>query len=287
MSDNKELLTIAVIAAALVMVLGTSIPSGVLASTIEAAQPTDDGGNDDTGNSGDSGGDGSASGSNDDDSSSNDSGDSGSKDNGESDEDSDDSSGDNDGSDSSSGVPDAYMGEYTTCVSDLSSDDSILSQDDVVDCYGQVFGPNPTHDLGPLSQNAPTSPATGMPGFENMPSALQQPTDQQQMQPLGQTQPTDQQQVQPLGQTQPQDGQQLPIQQQQQSYPAVGDQQQVQPLGQTQPQDGQQLPIEQQQQQPQTGLDGQHHMSPTGLPIDSGILDVETIKEIVKSRLAQ
>jgi hypothetical protein len=255
MSDNKELLTIAVIAAALVMVLGTSIPSGVLASTIEAAQPTDDGGNDDTGNSGDSGGDGSASGSNDDDSSSNDSGDSGSKDNGESDEDSDDSSGDNDGSDSSSGVPDAYMGEYTTCVSDLSSDDSILSQDDVVDCYGQVFGPNPTHDLGPLSQNAPTSPATGMPGFENMPSALQQPTDQQQMQPLGQTQPTDQQQVQPLGQTQPQDGQQLPI--------------------------------EQQQQQPQTGLDGQHHMSPTGLPIDSGILDVETIKEIVKSRLAQ
>jgi hypothetical protein len=33
MSDNKELLTIAVIAAALMMVLGTSIPSSVLAST--------------------------------------------------------------------------------------------------------------------------------------------------------------------------------------------------------------------------------------------------------------
>ena len=256
MSDNKELLTIAVIAAALLMVLGTSIPSGVLASTIEAAQPTDDGGNDDTGNSGDSGGNEGASGSNDDGSSSNESGDSGSKDDGENDEDSDDSSGDNDGSDSSSGVPEAYLGEYSTCVTDLSSDDSILSQDDVVDCYGQVFGPNPTHDLGPLSQNAPTSPATGMPGFENMPSAFQQPTDQQQMQPLGQTQPTDQQQVQPLGQTQPQDGQQLPIEQQQ-------------------------------QQQPQTGLEGQTQMSPTGLPIDSGILDVETSKEIVKTRLAQ
>ena len=78
-----------------------------------------------------------------------------------------------------------YLGEYSTCVSDLSSDDSILSQDDVVDCYGQVFGPNPTHELGPLTQNAPTSPASNMPGFENMPSALQQPGDQQQqMQPL-------------------------------------------------------------------------------------------------------
>jgi hypothetical protein len=289
MSDNKELLTIAVIAAALMMVLGTSIPSSVLASTIAPAEPTVDSGNDGTGTSGDGGNDESANGNNDEDDSSNDGGNTGSKDDGENDEDSDDSSGDNDGSDSSSGVPEAYLGEYSTCVSDLSSDDSNLSQDDVVDCYGQVFGPNPTHDLGPLSQNAPTSPATGMPGFENMPSALQQPGDQQQMQPLGQTQP--------------QDGQQQPIQQQQQSYPAVGDQQQaqplgqtqpqegqqVQPLGQTQPQEGQQLPIEQQQQQqPQTGLEGQHQMSPsTGLPIDAGILDVETIKEIVKSRLAQ
>src|SRR5918995_1307759 len=258
MSDNKELLTIAVIAAALMMVLGTSIPSSVLASPIAPAKPTDDSGNDGTGTSGDGGNDESANGNNDeDDSSSNAGGNTGSKDDGENDEDSDDSSGDNDGSDSSNGVPEAYLGEYSTCVSDLSSDDSILSQDDVVDCYGQVFGPNPTHDLGPLSQNAPTSPATGMPGFENMPSALQQPGDQQQMQPLGQTQPQEGQQQQPLGQTQPQEGQQLPIEQQQ-------------------------------QQQPQTGLEGQHQMSPsTGLPIDAGILDVETIKEIVKSRLAQ
>ena len=121
----------------------------------------------------------------------------------ENDEESDDGSGDNDSSDSSingGGVPEDYLGEYSTCVSDLSSDDSILSQDDVVDCYGQVFGPNPTHELGPLTQNAPTSPATNMPGFENMPSALQQPGDQQQ------------QQMQALSQTQPQDGQQQPIQ---------------------------------------------------------------------------
>ncbi|MGA9936355.1 MAG: hypothetical protein WBP83_14655, partial [Nitrososphaeraceae archaeon] len=77
--------------------------------------------------------------------------------------------------------------------------------------------------------------------------------------------------VQPLGQTQPQDGQQ------------------VQPLGQTQPQDGQQQPVQQQQQQPQPypGMGGQQQMSPTELPIDAGILDVETIKEIVKNRLAQ
>src|ERR687892_403988 len=257
MSDNKELLTIAVIAAALMMVLGTSIPSSVLASTsIEAAQPADDSGNDDTGNSGGGGNDESANSNNaEDDSSSNDGGNTGSKDDGENDEDSDDSSGDNDGSDSSSGVPEAYLGEYSTCVSDLSSDDSNLSQDDVVDCYGQVFGPNPTHDLGPLMQNAPTSPATNVPGFENMPSALQQPGDQQQMQPLGQTQPQD------------------------------GQQQQMQPLGQTQPQDGQQQPIQQQQQQPQIGMGNQQQMSPTELPIDAGILDVETIKEIVKNRL--
>jgi hypothetical protein len=58
MSDNKELLTIAVIAAALMMVLGTSIPSNVLASTsIEAAEPSDDSGNDDTSNSGGGGSD--------------------------------------------------------------------------------------------------------------------------------------------------------------------------------------------------------------------------------------
>ena len=64
MSDNKELLTIAVIAGALMMVLGTSIPSSVLASTsIEAAQPSDDSGNDDTSNSG--GGDGGTDNSND------------------------------------------------------------------------------------------------------------------------------------------------------------------------------------------------------------------------------
>jgi hypothetical protein len=286
MSDNKELLTIAVIAAALMMVLGTSIPSSVLASTsIEAAEPSDDSGNDDTSNSGSGGGsnDESANGNTNDDSS-NDSGNSGSKDDGE---DSDDGSSDNDSSDSNSdgGVPEEYLGEYSTCVSDLSSDDSILSQDDVVDCYGQVFGPNPSHDLGPLTQNSPTSPSANMPGFENMPSAL---GDQQQ-------------QMQPLGQTQPQDGQQLPIQQQQ-SYPAIGDQQQAQPLGQTQPQDGQQqmqplgqtlpqdgqqLPIQQQQAQPQTGLGDQQQVSPTELPIDAGILDVESIKEIVKNRLAQ
>jgi hypothetical protein len=274
MSDNKELLTIAVIAAALMMVLGTSIPSSVLASTsIEAAEPSDDSGNDDSNNSGDSSGNNekSTDGNSD---SSNDSGNSGSKDNGENDENSDDGSSDNDSSDSSNdgGVPEEYLGEYSTCVSDLSTDDSMLTQDDVVDCYGQVFGPNPSHELGPLMQNAPTSPATNMPGFENMPSALQQPAD-------------DQQQMQPFGQTQPQDGQQLPIQQQQ-SYPATGDQQQAQPLSQTQPQDGQQLPI-QQQQQPQTGMGGQQQMSPTELPIDAGILDVETIKEIVKNRLAQ
>jgi hypothetical protein len=77
--------------------------------------------------------------------------------------------------------------------------------------------------------------------------------------------------MQHLSQTQPQDGQQ----------------QQMQPLSQTQPQDGQQQPIQQQQQQPQTGLGNQQQMSPTELPIDAGILDVETIKEIVKNRLAQ
>ena len=182
MSDNKELLTIAVIAAALMMVLGTSIPSNVLASTsIEAAEPSDDSGNDETSNS-DDGGSGNDDNANDnsDDDSGNSNGNSGS----ENDEVSDDGSGDNDSSDSNNngGVPEDYLGEYSTCVSDLSSDDSILSQDDVVDCYGQVFGPNPTHDLGPLMQNAPTSPATNMPGFENMPSALQQPGDQQQQQ---------------------------------------------------------------------------------------------------------
>lgn len=242
MSDNKELLTIAVIAAALMMVLGTSIPSSVLASTsIEAAEPSDDSGNDDSNNSGDSSGnsDESTDG-NSDNNSSNDSGDSGSKDDSKNDENSDDGSSDSDSSDSNNGgVPEEYLGEYSTCVSDLSSDDSILTQDDVVDCYGQVFGPNPSHELGPLMQSAPTSPATNMPGFENMPSALQQPADEQQ-------------QMQPFGQTQPQDGQQLPI-----------------------------------QQQPQTGVGGQQQMSPTELPIDAGILDVETIKEIVKNRLAQ
>ncbi|HET6641342.1 MAG TPA: hypothetical protein VFG77_07040 [Nitrososphaeraceae archaeon] len=243
MSDNKELLTIAVIAAALMMVLGTSIPSNVLASSsIEAAEPSDDNGNDDTSNSddGSSGNDDNAN-----DNSADDSGNSNGNSGSENDEESDDGSGDNDSSDSSNndgGVPEDYLGEYSTCVSDLSSDDSILSQDDVVDCYGQVFGPNPTHDLGPLMQNAPTSPASNMPGFENMPSALQQPGDQQQ---------------------------------------------QMQPLSQTQPQDGQQQPIQQQQQQPQTGLGNQQQMSPTELPIDAGILDVETIKEIVKNRLAQ
>ena len=79
---------------------------------------------------------------------SNDNGDSGSKDDGGDDENSDDSSGDNDSSDSNSGggVPEDYLGEYSTCVTDLSTDDSMLSQDDVVDCYGQVFGPNPTHE---------------------------------------------------------------------------------------------------------------------------------------------
>ena len=240
MSDNKELLTIAVIAAALMMVLGTSIPSNVLASSsIEAAEPSDDNGNDDTSNSddGSSGNDDNAN-----DNSADDSGNSNGNSGSENDEESDDGSGDNVSSDSSNndgGVPEDYLGEYSTCVSDLSSDDSILSQDDVVDCYGQVFGPNPTHDLGPLMQNAPTSPATNVPGFENMPSALQQP----------------------------------------------GDQQQMQPLGQTQPQDGQQQPI-QQQQQPQIGMGNQQQMSPTELPIDAGILDVETIKEIVKNRLA-
>jgi hypothetical protein len=268
----------------LMMVLGTSIPSNVLASTsIEAAEPSDDSGNDDTSNSGGGGSD-----ENTDDSSgdksSNDNSDSGSNDESGNDENSDDSS--DDSSDSNSGaVPEEYLGEYSTCVTDLSTDDSMLSQDDVVDCYGQVFGPNPTHELGPLMQNSPNTPATTMPGFENMPSALQQPGDQQQMQPLGQTQP--------------QDGQQQPIQQQQ-SYPAVGDQQQAQPLGQTQPQDGQQVhPLgqtqpqdgqqqpTQQQQQPYPGLGGQQQMSPTELPLDAGILDVETIKEIVKNRLAQ
>jgi hypothetical protein len=289
MSDKKELLTIAVIAAALMMVLGTSIPSNVLASTsIEAAEPSDESGNDDTSNSGGGGSDENTADSSDD-KSSNDNSDSGSNDDSGNDENSDNSS--DDSSDSSSGgVPEEYLGEYSTCVTDLSTDDSMLSQDDVVDCYGQVFGPNPTHELGPLTQNSPNTPATTMPGFENMPSALQQPGDQQ---------PGDQQQMQPLGQTQPQDGQQQPIQQQQ-SYPAVGDQQQAQPLGQTQPQDGQQAqplgqtqpqdgqqqPI-QQQQQPYPGMGGQQQMSPTELPIDAGILDVDTIKEIVKNRLAQ
>ena len=284
MSDKKELLTIAVIAAALMMVLGTSIPSNVLASTsIEAAEPSDASGNDDTSNSGGGGSDENTDDSSGDESS-NDNSDSGSNDDSGNDENSDDSS--DDSSDSNSGgVPEEYLGEYSTCVTDLSTDDSMLSQDDVVDCYGQVFGPNPTHVLGPLTQNSPNTPATTMPGFENMPSALQQPGDQQQMQPLGQTQP--------------QDGQQQPIQQQQ-SYPAVGDQQQAQPLGQTQPQDGQQAqplgqtqpqdgqqqPI-QQQQQPYPGMGGQQQMSPTELPIDAGILDVDTIKEIVKNRLAQ
>jgi hypothetical protein len=278
MSDNKELLTIAVIAAALMMVLGTSIPSSVLASTsIEAAEPSDESGNDDSSKSGDSSGNNEeSSDGNSDNNSSDDSGNSGSNDDGGNDENSDDGSSDNDSSDSNNdgGVPEEYLGEYSTCVSDLSSDDSILTQDDVVDCYGQVFGPNPSHNLGPLTQNDPTSPATNMPGFENMPSALQQPEDPQQ-------------QMQPFGQSQPQDGQQLPIQQQQ-SVPETGDQQQMQPFGQSQPQDGQQLPIQQQQQQyPQTGMGGQQQMSPTELPIDAGILDVETIKEIVKNRLAQ
>ena len=291
MSDNKELLTIAAIAAALMMVLGTSIPSNVLASTsIEAAPASDENGNDDTSNSDSGDGSGDNSNDNSDNNKSNDNSDNGSKDDSGNDENSDDSSGNNDSSDSNNegtgGVPEEYLGEYSTCVSDLSSDDSTLSQDDVVDCYGQVFGPNPSHDLGPLTQNAPTSPATNMPGFENMPSAMQQPGDQQQMQPLGQTQPQDgqqpiqqqqsypaagdQQQMQPLGQTQPQDGQQ-----------------QMQPLGQIQPQDGQQQPIQQQLQQPQTGMGNQQQMSPTELPMDAGILDVETIKEIVKHRLAQ
>ena len=265
MSDNKELLTIAVIAAALMMVLGTSISSSVLASTsIEAAQPSDDNGNGDTSNSdnGSSGGDGSDDKSNDnsDDTNSNDNSDNASKDDSGNDGNSDDSSGNDDSSDSNNnggGVPEEYLGEYSTCVSDLSTDDSILSQDDVVDCYGQVFGPSPTHDLGPLAQNSPNTPATTMPGFENMPtSSLQQPAGQQQMQPLGQTQPQD-------------------------------EQQQMQPLGQTQPQDGQQLPIQQQQQQPYPSMGDQHQMSPTELPIDAGILDVDTIKEIVKHRLAQ
>ena len=66
-----------------------------------------------------------------------------------------------------------------------------------------------------------------------------------------------------------------------------GDQQQMQPLGQTQPHDGQQQPIQKQLQQPQTGMGNQQQMSPTELPMDAGILDVETIKEIVKHRLAQ
>ena len=69
------------------------------------------------------------------------------------------------------------------------------------------------------------------------------------------------------------------------TQPQDGQQQQMQPLAETQPQDGQQQPI-QQQQQPQTGMGNQQQMSPTELPIDAGILDVETIKEIVKNRLA-
>src|SRR5688500_12272516 len=188
MSDKKELLTIAVIAAALMMVLGTSIPSNVLASTsIEAAEPSDESGNDDTSNSGGGGSDENTDESSGD-KSSNDNSDSGSNDDSGNDENSDDSS--DDSSDcNSGGVPEEYLGEYASCVTDLSTDDSMLRQDDVVDCYGQVFGPNPTHELGPLTQNSPNTPATTMPGFENMPSALQQPGDQQQMQPLGQTQP--------------------------------------------------------------------------------------------------
>lgn len=282
MFDNKELLTIAVIAAALMMVLGTSMPSSVLASTsIAPAEPSDDkekDGSTDNG-SGSDGNDDKSSDTNDD----NDSNDNGSKDDGESDGD-DDSDG-NDSSDSSNdvGVPDDYLVEYSTCVSDLSSDDNILTQDDVVDCYGQVFGPNPTHDLGRLDQGIPTSPTTNMPGLENMPFAMQQPEGQQSMEPLVNTQP--------------QDSQQLPAQQQQ-TYPPVGDQvqpwsqsqpqdgqQPMQSLGNTQPQDGQNLPAQAQQQQP-TGLgDQQQQMFPSELPLDAGILDVETIKQIVKERL--
>lgn len=281
MFDNKELLTIAVIAAALMMVLGTSMPSSVLASTsIAPAEPSDDKENDGSTDNG-SGSDG-----NDDKSSDtkddNDSNDNGSKDDGKSDGD-DDSDG-NDSSDSSNdGVPDDYLVEYSTCVSDLSSDDNILTQDDVVDCYGQVFGPNPTHGLGSLDQGIPTSPTTNMPGLENMPFAMQQPEGQQSMEPLVNTQP--------------QDSQQLPAQQQQ-TYPPVGDQvqpwsqsqpqdgqQPMQSLGNTQPQDGQNLPAQAQQQQP-TGLgDQQQQMFPSELPLDAGILDVETIKQIVKERL--
>jgi hypothetical protein len=240
MSDKKELLTIAVIAAALMLVLGTSIPSSVLASSIEAAEPAQDNGNND-GSSDDNGKDNSDGGSSNDGGSS-----SSSEDNANDDDGSTSSDNDNSGS-NNGGIPDEYLGEYSTCVTDLSTDDNTLTQDDVVDCYGQVFGPNPSHDLGPLTQNVPT-PVTNMPGLENMPSAL----------------------------SQPQDGQP-----QQQAYPAVGDQQQVQPLGQTQPQDGQ----PQQQAYPTFG--DQHQMSPSQLPIDSGILDANTIKEIVKSRLGQ
>ena len=283
MFDNKELLTIAVIAAALMMVLGTSIPSNVLASTssIAPAEPSDDNEkNGSTDNGSDSDGKDDKSSDNNDD---NDSNDNGSKDDGKSD--GDNESDGNDSSDSSGdgSVPDEYLTEYSTCVSDLSSDDNILTQDDVVDCYGQVFGPNPTHDLPPLVQDIPTSPATNMPGLENMPFAMQQPEGQQSMEPLGYSQP--------------QDSQQSPVQQQQ-SYPPVGDQAQpwsqsqpqdgqqpMQSLGNAQPQDGQQLPAQAQQQQP-TGLaDQQQQMFPSELPLDAGILDVETIKELVKERL--
>ena len=282
MSDNKEMLTIAVIAAALMMVLGTSIPSSVLATTsdsdsndggIQAAEP---------------------------DKSSDKSDDKSSNDDGSKDDDEKDN--DNDSSDSSSdGFPKKYLGEYETCVSDLSSDDNVLTQDDVVDCYGQVFGPNPTHDLGALdpqfTQSAPTSPGTNMPGFENMPFAMQQPGDQQPMWPFSQTEPQagDQQQMQPFSQTEPQGGQQQSYPtQQQESYPAVDnqmqplsqpqpqdEQQQMQPLGQTQPQSGQQLPTQQQQQQP-SGIGDQHQMQ---LPLNAGILDVEDIRDLVKTRL--
>lgn len=292
MSDKKELLTVAVIAAALIMmVTATAIPSSVIASSdaddgISPAQSDND---DENGGGDDNKDDNNDSGSSDDDDgssseSSKDDGDDGDS-NGDDDSDSKDSS---DSDDNGNGFPENYLKEYDTCVSDLSADDNILTQDDVVDCYGQVFGPNPTHNLGGIDLKwTQSSPSTGanMPGFENMPFAFQQPGGQQDLQPLGQTQPQD---AQP--------------QQQQQVYPPAGDQQTtMQPYSQAQPQDAQpQLqsqqpepqaqPQAQPQTQPQPQSQQQQQAPPIGDPtqfdaIGSGILDADTIRELVELRL--
>jgi hypothetical protein len=275
MSDKKELLTVAVIAAALMMmVTAIAIPSGVIASTdTDGISPAEGGNNEENGDDNDD------SGNNDND-----------DDNKDDDDDDDDDGDGSNGNDGGNGPPNSYLKEYDTCVSDLSADDNVLTQDDVVDCYGQVFGPNPTHDLGSIdpkwTQLAP-APGANMPGFENMPFAFQQPGGQQDLQPLGQTQPQD---AQP--------------QQQQQGYPPIGDQQTMQPYSQAQqPQDAQpQLqsqqpepqaqPQSQSQPQPQTQPQQQQQQQapPIGDPtqfdaIGSGILDADTIEKIVKNRL--